>query len=360
MESQAQAPEPGKPQGVLLDNQAPERQQGGIMLGPETTGFELQVLQRMSHVPTGVVHLFDAKDRPLVSIRIRSVSDQTILLRVTSFVEGYSSQAIDTIELPPQSWAELSQLPTFFPEHTREIHEMTRAMLHVRVDDLDKKTEDYSTFPIWLLARTSAYNGIKDPATGQWIELWQYLAAWVTPFAEEVMELVRHAAGLHPQRMIAGYQEEAGGVEEQVKAVFNALKSEEILYVNSLLAFGAGEETRLQRVRLPREALNTKSANCIDGTVLMASALEAASLNPGVVVVPGHAFLGWEKGAGSGEWDYLETTMIGSGDFEAAQAYGRALAERYQAMSQQLGDARYFRLFSLADLRVNQGITPME
>ena len=55
----------------------------------------------------------------------------------------------------------------------------------------------------------------------------------------------------------------------------------------------------------------------------MASLLEAASLQPAIVLVPGHAFVAWETWEGTDEWDYLETTMIASHDFEAARQRAR-------------------------------------
>ncbi len=54
----------------------------------------------------------------------------------------------------------------------------------------------------------------------------------------------------------------------------------------------------------------------------MASLLEAASLQPAIVLVPGHAFVGWETWEGTDEWDYLETTMIATHDFDAARRRG--------------------------------------
>jgi hypothetical protein len=75
-------------------------------------------------------------------------------------------------------------------------------------------------------------------------------------------------------------------------------------------------------IRLPGETLRQRSANCIDGTLLMASMLEAASLNPGIVLIPGHAFLAWETQDRSGNWDYLETTLVSSKSFAEAQQVG--------------------------------------
>jgi hypothetical protein len=347
--------------GVLLDSGEGGEKPGGIMLGAETTGVDAKVLLRLTHVPTGIVHLLDARRTPLVTYRLRYVGREYVRLRLSSFVEGYSARAVDTIELrSADEPLEIHQLPTFFSHRLQPIREMTRATLHIVIDDLDGKTEQESTFLIWLLARSSAYNGVEDPATGEWVDLTMYYGAWVTPNAPEVMQLLRRAADLHPDRQIVGYQEDSSGVEQQVRAIYDALKAEGIVYVNSVLAFGATKGEYVQRVRLPRESLAHRSANCIDGTVLMASVLEAASLNPGLVLVPGHAFLAWETEAGSGEWDYLETTMIGSQDFDGARQAGQATAQLYRTLAEKTGSQDSFRLLSLAQLRTEFGITPME
>jgi hypothetical protein len=100
------------------------------------------------------------------------------------------------------------------------------------------------------------------------------------------------------------------------------------------------------------------SANCIDGAVLFASLLESASLHAGIVLVPGHAFVAWEKWRRSDEWDYLETTMIGTHDFAAANARGRELHTKWSARKQ-LDGCPAARLLKLNDLRA-ENIWPME
>jgi hypothetical protein len=338
---------PEKP-AVLLDTAS--RVGGGITLGAETTGIDAKVFLRLSHVPTSIVHLLDADTQPLVSTTLANTTDDTVRVRVTSSVEGYSAQAVTSVEVPTDETAEIKHLPTFFPAALAPVQELTRATLQVVIDNLDAEVEHASSHPIWLLARTSAFNAVKDPSTSAWIDLTPYYGAWVTPNAPEVQAMLREAAALHPDGVIGGYQGDQADVAVQVKAVYQALKARHIAYVNSVISFGAGELESMQRVRLPREALTHRSANCIDGTVLMASVLEAASLNPGIALVPGHAFLAretWE--APSGTWDYLETTMIGSHDFEAAVDAGRRQAKYHKVTP-----------LSVADLRVNRGITPME
>ena len=334
---------------------------GGQLMGAETTGLDVQVLLRMSHIPTGHVHLLDAEKTPLVTYRLTYHGGGYARLRLTSYVEGYSAQSITTLELTASSpGQEVNHLPVFFADRIHTVTELTRAALNTQVDDLDRKTEQQNTIPIWLLARTSAYLSVRDPAAHCWIDMSPYLAAWVTPNAPEVMEVLRRAADLHSEGQIVGYQVGAKGVEEQVRAIYAALKERDIHYVNSVISFGASSGEYMQRVRLPREALENKSANCLDGTILMASLLEAASLNPGIVLIPGHALLAWETNDHSNQWDYLETTMIGTQDFETAQKAGQLLATKQKEMAGQFDDPAYFRLLSLASLRTEQGIVPME
>lgn len=137
-----------------------------------------------------------------------------------------------------------------------------------------------------------------------------------------------------------------------------------MVYIDSPLNLGeqAGQVT--QRVRLPTESLAAGgSANCIDGTVLFASLLELASIDPFIVIVPGHAFVGWRIWQGVHEYEFLETTMIGSDDFNAAQQvaqaqYNDALMRGY--LNRGLFDpAGFARLIDVAACRT-KGILPLE
>jgi hypothetical protein len=74
-----------------------------------------------------------------------------------------------------------------------------------------------------------------------------------------------------------------------------------------------------QYVRLPAETLQQNSGNCIDGTFLYASALEAMEQNVFLIFIPGHVFLG----VSTGKWAvFLETTMTDEGNFDEAYLFG--------------------------------------
>ena len=162
----------------------------------------------------------------------------------------------------------------------------------------------------------------------------QYYGAWVTPYAETVQERVRHAADLVPDRQIWGYQRDRDSVTQQVAPSISPSRKPEspTSTRSSITGLGPGELT--QRTRLPRESLSGRAANCIDGSVLFASLLEGSSLNAALVLVPGHAFVGWEVWDGSDDWKFLETTMIGSHDFEAACISGERQYEQAKLFDQ--------------------------
>jgi hypothetical protein len=270
---------------------------------------------------------------------------------------------VDTFELEMQEEKIFNQLPTLFRQRLDELNELERASLNVMVEDLDNnKIEVHSTHPIWLLARTTAPFAVKDPKTNEWQDLSFYLASFVTPNAPDLMKFLRLAADLHPDKRLVGYQGTEAGVDAQVEALFKALKQEaSIKYINSRISFSPELGAANQRVRLPRESLMTKSANCIDGAVLFASLLEAISMSPALVVVPGHAFVAWETWKDApDQWRYLETTMIGSHNFHDAHQSGEVNAARYKTLAEATGKPEIFKLLPLREMRAEHGIMPME
>jgi hypothetical protein len=338
------------------------------LLGPDTTALRVETKLHMQPLPTGIYHLLDPATDPLLTVTVTNLALEARRVRVTGFLEGLSAQAVTTIELgrrgTDKGQAVFNMHPTLLPERTRQVTEVQWATLHVIVDllggTMDEQNtipvlcESHNTFPLLCLARNSGFNSVRRPETGEVVDLTRYYGAWVTPYVEPVQERIRHAASLSADKQIWGYQRSRDSVSRQIEALYRSLKEADLTYVNSVIDYGGAEGQVTQRTRLPREALAQKSANCIDGTVLLASLLEGASLNPAIVVVPGHAFLGWETWEVSGEWSYLETTMIGSADFEAACASGKKQYEKHDTF---YPDS--IRRHAVADLR-RAGIFPME
>jgi len=288
--AQAQADDPSRPGRIVLN--APEG--GGedpyATRGHDTTGLGAEAVLRMAQVPTAFYHLFDRDHHPLVVHTIENVSDRTRRLRITSYIEGYSARAVDTFEVAADATVTLRQLPTLFPRPVARLTELTTATLNISIEDLQGEVELHRTEPVRLLPRTTAPLVVMDPDTGRWQDLSPYLAAYVTPNAPAIMSFLRRIADLHPGGHLDGYGS-VDDVRNQVKAVFEALRAAGITYISSTVAFSPEDGPSTQRIRLPRESLKDQAANCIDGTVLFASLLEAMSLNVALVVTRNHAFV---------------------------------------------------------------------
>jgi hypothetical protein len=337
---------------------------GNKLLGPTSTQLSVKIQLRMAQVPTSICHLLDPTSNPLLTCRVvRAIGAGPIIrrLRITAQVEGYSAPAIDTVELDNNVPRDLDLLPTFFPERLHGVTELTRATVSVLIEDLDAhQVELHRTAAIWLLARTTALLAIKDPVTGGYKDLTPYFGAFVTPNDPQVLGFLSRVKNHHPDRCLEGYLGTPSNVSVQVQAAYDAVREEvDVTYVNSYIAFSPDDPGSVQRVRLPAESLADGCANCIDGVVLLASLLEAMSLHPAIVVVPGHAFLGWETWERSDQWEYLETTLLGTESFSVATARGSSEADHFERLAIEENDPRLFQRWPLRQLREEFGIMPM-
>lgn len=327
----------------------------------ESTGLQVTVQLQMANVPTAIYHLLDPAAYPLLKCTVMTSLRGIKRVRITSYIEGYSSKAITTVEVKSDKPAVVSQQPTLFPDKVHGLNEITRASLNILAEDLDNgKIEVHQTMPIWLLARTSAPLATYDPAGGTWKDMSCYLGAFVTPNHPEIMRFLRKVATKHTAMRLVGNQDETD-VTAQVEAIFEALKNEaSIVYVNSVKDFNPDAGVKSQRLRLPAESLRDQQANCVDGTVLFASLLEALSLNPAIVVLPSHVIVGWESTPQSNQWSYLDTTKLDTRSFAEAVKFGSTLAGVMEKQVAATGNAEWFRRWPLRQLRGDLGIYPSE
>ena len=123
-----------------------------------------------------------------------------------------------------------------------------------------------------------------------------------------------------------GYQ---GGEEEvykQVFSVWNILQRRGLRYSSITTPTGHSDKVFSQYVRFFDDAIATSQANCIDGTVLIASILRRIGINPKIVVVPGHAFLAFDLDESGKKLAFLETTMMGNTDLQKYSEGYRGIA----------------------------------
>ncbi|SFN28718.1 DUF3320 domain-containing protein [Proteiniclasticum ruminis] len=122
----------------------------------------------------------------------------------------------------------------------------------------------------------------------------ELLAAFVTPnhpsidgILLEASELLK-ASGKDPS--FEGYQSRnPNRVLEEVHAIYQAISNRGIRYIGPPASF---HETG-QRIRLSSEVLEKSMGTCLDLTLLLCSCLEAISLNPLILLMEGHSYLGY-------------------------------------------------------------------
>ncbi len=139
-------------------------------------------------------------------------------------------------------------------------------------------------------------------------------AAYVNENHPLVDQILKEAKTTGLCRAFVGYQADEKTVLQQVNAIWVALQRRGITY-SSITNTTPLKGVQTQHVRFLDESMNMTQANCVDGSVLMASVLKKIEIKASLVLVPGHCYLAFysnapEKG---GKLYGIETTMLGNG-----------------------------------------------
>src|SRR3954471_10690536 len=100
----------------------------------------------------------------------------------------------------------------------------------------------------------------------------------------------------------------------QVFALWSALQKRGLQYSSTTTTPGGSETVQSQFVRFVDQSLSNTQANCVDGSVLFASLLRKISIEPFLVTIPGHMYVGFYLGGGKSQFIGLETTVLGVAD----------------------------------------------
>jgi hypothetical protein len=206
------------------------------------------------------------------------------------------------------------------------------------------------------------------------IDLGWAFAAWVDP-QDPVIDSFLELAGIDADEVASAPRTRAQRLQ-LVRALWIALERRGLRYADEGAGLSQGPVIYSQRVRLLSSTWNDRVANCLDGSVLIASALERLDIGSFLVLVPGHAFVGFYADKNRHEAEFLETTLLGfrkpvdasSEDggqirrravagFDAARRAGR---ERYRLAVPKL-DGRHRPDYALIDISTARayGIMPL-
>lgn len=138
-------------------------------------------------------------------------------------------------------------------------------------------------------------------------------AAYVNEQHPFVDKLLREALNTRIVDSFTGYQtKDKAEVYRQVYAVWHALTQRDLKYSDITTSSAESDKVYSQHVRLLDESINNAQANCVDGSVLLASVLRKVGIEPVLVMVPGHCYLGFYLDPEGKEIAALETTLMGS------------------------------------------------
>ncbi|WP_321517691.1 hypothetical protein [uncultured Bacteroides sp.] len=139
-----------------------------------------------------------------------------------------------------------------------------------------------------------------------------FFAAYVNEEHPMIDKLLREALNTRLVNRFVGYQSSnPGSVEKQVYALWNVLQKRNFKYSSVSTSSLSSNVVFSQRVRTLDDALESSQVNCVDGSVLFASLLRAINIDPILVRIPGHMFVGYYLDKAHKRKEFMETTMIG-------------------------------------------------
>jgi hypothetical protein len=251
-----------------------------------------------------------------IAVKVVNSTADPIRNRISVQVPGWSDQEIQVAELG----AGESRIYLFAPTFLNRLYqnrEIVAATASVNITNPSGAVVYRDTFPVRL-------RSVDDLYWGRDFEYAPFIASWVTPHAAEVEKLLSRAKEFMPGRRLPGYESTDAATQErftiqQARAIFRAMQEQGVSYVKSSMTLG-GHEDVSERVRMPAESLEQASANCIDGAVAYAALFENLGMEPVIVLVPGHAYVGVRVAPRSSRYLYIETSLTGRTTFDGAVA----------------------------------------
>jgi hypothetical protein len=275
-----------------------------------------------------------------ISVKVTNASTEILRNRIVAQVPGWSDPEIQTIELGAGESHIYLFAPSFLGRAYRN-REIAAATATMTVSDLAGHLLDQETAPVRL-------RSVDDLYWGHDFEYAPFIASWVTPHAAAVEQLLARAKEFMPGRRLPGYASRSSAVQDrlslqQAGAIYRALQEQGVSYVKSSMTLG-GHEDVSERVRMPSESIDRASANCIDGAVVYAALFENLGMEPVIVLVPGHAYVGVRMAPDSNNYLYIETSLTGRTSFANALTSASRSMVKFRPSEQIRIDIRKARL----------------
>lgn len=260
---------------------------------------------------------------------------------------GYAEPARQKITLAPSETKTIGLTPSFDFGKIYDVTSSAPATIELEVTTVDGTLLDFASDSVSIPSVNVVPWVIEE--NGEVVPLYPFVTSLVTPKDRdnEIEKLITDAGKILPEMSIFGYNADPNHTIRVAAAIFLALYQRGIIYTNVT----GGYFNASQNVKLPAQSLQTGSANCIDGALVFASAFEAIGFEPIIYFIPGHAFVGIRLQPG-GEVLPIETTMVSTGDFEAA------VRSAQSSVMQHKGKSELYMEIDVKQMR-RIGITPV-
>ncbi len=266
--------------------------------------------------------------------------------------------------LKPGQSAVVSCFPTFNPNIVEKTT-ASKERVNIEISGIGLETVEKS-FPIEIKGRNELmytfipFDEIRTP--GEFFDNLQLASCFVTP--ED--PIVKYYTQKIQEKVLKGEAASVYNTEEEgirfLTGIYNATLASHMVYsgTSGVPSNEGGVSSITQSIRLPRELITGNTGLCIELSILYASILMNAGLDPIIFLIPGHAYPGFKM---NGNLYAIEATGIGGEGLNSIESASQAFQTGMKQLEEfkmgiQSGDDRY----SVIDVResIKKGALAME
>lgn len=250
-----------------------------------------------------------------IAIRIRNVNKNS-LIRIEIDETPFFKKTVTEINLPKSDYNYLVYPDILWKyDRLKFTNQAEPVDISVRVE-LNEKSLGYKRRSFSVRSINECLLGYKD-RKGLYHSTRLNFAAYVNEEHPIIDKILKEALDAHIVRRFTAYQtNKPKKVRKQVFALWFALQKRGFKYSSLTNTSIASDKVYTQRVRTIDDTFEAEQMNCVDGSVLFASMLRAIGIDPILVRIPGHMFVGFYLDSRHKKRMFLETTMLGNVDLE--------------------------------------------
>ena len=200
-----------------------------------------------------------------------------------------------------------------------------------------------------------------DDSSGNTNDVSYFFAAYVNENHPAIRQILKEAIALKIVDSFAGYSGDKDDVMKEIEAIWETLKKRGVHYIT--MAASADDDNPYigsQYVRLLGESINYSQANCVDGSVLMASIFRKIGLDVSLIILPDHMLVSVNLDQEGKKTVYIETTLLGNSSLDEAMEEGRdEYEENKSKFNSQKEEDQDYHITDIQDARI-AGIMPIK